>query len=113
LDTPQISAAILALAAEMGRTHPKMGWDDVKAETGFDVTIMAMTGNAGGNFVECLASVGLERDDVVDAFVLAKPRLPGKQRGAAAKGAVAAPVAALAPASAPVAPPAAVPVPNG
>lgn len=82
----QIASAILALAADMGRTHPKVGWDEVNRLTGFHVTIMAMTGNAGGNLVDCLASIGLERADVVDAFVLAKPRLLGK--GKAAKGAV-------------------------
>lgn len=89
-----IASAILDLAAEMGRTHPKDGWDEVNRLTGFHTTIMAMAGNAGGNLVECLATVGLDRGDVVDAFVLAKPRLMSK--GKAAKGAVrdAAPVAA-------------------
>jgi hypothetical protein len=87
------ASAILELAAEMGRTHPKGGWDEVNRLTGFHVTIMAMTGNAGGNLVDCLAAVGLDRDDVVDAFVLAKPRVMAK--GKVAKGAAqAAPIAA-------------------
>jgi hypothetical protein len=86
------ASAILELAAEMGRNYPKDGWDEVNRLTGFHTTIMAITGNAGGNLVDCLASVGLGRGDVVDAFVLAKPRLMGK--GKAAKGtAQAAPVA--------------------
>lgn len=88
------ASAILELAADMGRTHPKDGWDEVNRLTGFHVTIMAMTGNAGGNLVDCLASVGLDRGEVVDAFVLAKPRVMAKGKAAAQAVAVAAPKSA-------------------
>ena len=78
------------MIAEVGRSHPRTGWDDAEDLVRFQARAIEMSGTGAGNFVDCMEAVGSSRFDAVETFIRAKhsvPQQPEKSPRKNAKGA--------------------------